>query len=393
MAQRYRTLLEKADGQTKQKFKADPGTEQLTATLETLGYGWDFECTDIKTNRYEMILDKQGSRFRLSAASSGERELMTYLFAIYALNVKDALIVIDEPELHLHPRWQKILLELFERLAKDTGNQFLMATHSPAFASPATIKYVSRVYSEQQRSRIVALNGSEQLPGAKHLFNIVNSQNNERVFFSDLVILVEGISDRIFFEALFRHFGKQQNSGRVFEVISVGGKNLFKQYASLLSAFKVPYVVIADLDYVREVGGSSLRALFNPSAKALKEKVVDDPTSADAASLITEMDTALKTSDLTALTELWKYIKARQSRLRIDLSSEERTQLEGFLKAKRAERVFVLSLGALERYLPAGHAGKDLEKLIGLVSEPGWWDALPEDGKAELQSICEAIPF
>ena len=86
-----------------------------------------------------MILDKQGSRFRLSAASSGERELMTYLFAIYALNVKDALIVIDEPELHLHPRWQKILLELFERLAKDTGNQFLMATHSPAFASPATI--------------------------------------------------------------------------------------------------------------------------------------------------------------------------------------------------------------------------------------------------------------
>lgn len=165
MAERYRALLEKADGQTKQKFMADPGTAKLTETLEALGYRWDFECTHIKTNRYEMILDKQGSRFRLSAASSGERELMTYLFAIYALNVKDALIVIDEPELHLHPRWQKILLELFERLAKDTGNQFLMATHSPAFASPATIKYVSRVYSEQQRSRIVALNGSEQLPG------------------------------------------------------------------------------------------------------------------------------------------------------------------------------------------------------------------------------------
>lgn len=393
MAERYRALLEKADGQTKQRFKADPGTAKLTETLEALGYGWDFECTHIKTNRYEMILDKQGSRFRLSAASSGERELMTYLFAIYALNVKDALIVIDEPELHLHPRWQKILLELFERLAKDTGNQFLMATHSPAFASPATIKYVSRVYSEQQRSRIVTLNGTEQLPGAKHLFNIVNSQNNERVFFSDLVILVEGISDRIFFEALFRRFGKQQNSGRVFEVVSVGGKNLFKQYASLLNAFKVPYVVIADLDYVREVGDSSLKALFKPSAKALKEKVVDDPTSVDSASLITRMDEALKTGDLTALTELWEYIKARQSRLRVDLSPEERTQLETFLKVKQAEGVFVLSLGALESYLPPGHAGKDVEKLIDLVSEPDWCDSLPADGKVELQTICEAIPF
>jgi putative ATP-dependent endonuclease of OLD family len=393
MAERYRALLERADGQTKERFKADPGTAKLTVTLETLGYGWDFECTDIKTNRYEMILDKQGSRFRLSAASSGERELMTYLFAIYALNVKDALIVIDEPELHLHPRWQKILLELFERLAKDTGNQFLMATHSPAFASPATIKYVSRVYSEQQRSRIVTLNGSEQFPGAKHLFNIVNSQNNERVFFSDLVILVEGISDRIFFEALFRRFGKQQNSGRVFEVISVGGKNLFKQYVSLLNAFKVPHVLIADLDYVREVGDSSLKALFKTSAKALKDKVVDDPTSVDAASLITEMDTALKTTDLNALKELWEYVKARQSRLRIDLLPEERTQLEKFLEKKRTEGVFVLSLGALESYLPAGHAGKDLEKLIELVSQPDWWDALPGVGKVELQTICEAIPF
>lgn len=393
MAERYRTLLEKADGQTNQKFKADPGTTKLTDALEALGYSWDFKCTDIKTNQYEMILDKQGSRFRLSAASSGERELMTYLFAIYALNVKDALIVIDEPELHLHPRWQKILLELFERLAKDTGNQFLMATHSPAFASPATIKYISRVYSEQQRSRIVTLNGREQLPGTKHLLGIVNSQNNERVFFSDLVILVEGISDRIFFEALFRHFRKQRSSGRVFEVISVGGKNLFKQYTSLLNAFKIPHVVIADLDYVREIGESSLKALFKASAKTIKEKVIDDPTSVDAACLITEMDNALKTVDVVALTELWEYIKARQSRLRADLQPEEQTQLDEFLKAKRTEGVFILSLGALERYLPVGYAGKDLERLIELVSEPDWWDALPTDSKIELQAICEAIPF
>jgi len=393
MAQRYRDLLEKADGQTKQKFKADLGTKKLADTLSALGYGWDFECTDTKTNRYEMILDKQGSRFRLSAASSGERELMTYLFAIYALNVKDALIVIDEPELHLHPRWQKILMGLFGQLAKDTGNQFLMATHSPAFASPETIKYISRVYSEEQRSRIVTLNDSKQLPSAKHLFNIVNSQNNERVFFSDLVILVEGISDRIFFEALFRHFEKQQSSGRVFEVVSVGGKNLFKQYASLLDAFKVPFVVIADLDYVRQVGDFSLKDLFRPSAKAIKEKVVDDPTSVDAANLITEMENAFKTADSTSLEKLWEYIKGRQSRLRIDLLPEEKERLDEFLKTKQAERVFILSLGSLESYLPTGHAGKDLEKLIELVSEPNWWDELPASGKLELQKICEEIPF
>ena len=183
------------------------------------------------------------------------------------------------------------------------------------------------------------------------------------------------------------------NGKTLVEVISVGGKNLFKQYASLLDAFSVPHVVIADLDYVREVGDSALRALFKPAAKALKDKVVDDPTSVDAASLVAEMDNAIKTADLTALAKLWEYIKARQNRLRTDLLPEERTQLEEFLKAKQAEGVFILSLGSLEQYLPAGHAGKDLEKLIELVSEPDWWDALPADGKVELVKICEAIPF
>jgi len=160
-----------------------------------------------------MRLSKQGSSFRVGAASSGERELLTYLFAIYALNVRDALIVVDEPELHLHPRWQRTLLTMFERLADETGNQFMMATHSPVFVSPSSIQYVSRVYADNQRSRVVRL-GDSGLPEPKHLFGIVNSQNNERVFFADLVVLVEGISDRIFFEVLLRHFKLGEGTAR-----------------------------------------------------------------------------------------------------------------------------------------------------------------------------------
>jgi hypothetical protein len=36
-------------------------------------------------NQYDIRLEKQGSSFRVGAASSGERELLTFLFAIYAL--------------------------------------------------------------------------------------------------------------------------------------------------------------------------------------------------------------------------------------------------------------------------------------------------------------------
>jgi hypothetical protein len=390
LASRYRELIERDDGRARLDFRDNSSIKDFTTTLKSLGYDWDLKCTNPLKNQYDILLSKQGTSFRIGAASSGERELLVYLFAIYALNVRDALIVVDEPELHLHPRWQQTLLGMFERLSRDTGNQFIMATHSPVFVSPSSIQYVSRVYAEGQRSRIVRL-GESQLPERKHLFSIVNSQNNERLFFADLVVLVEGISDRIFFETLLRHFKVGEGSGKVYEVVSVGGKTLFGQYEKLLTACHVPYVVIADLDYTRELGPPELKALFTVSGQSLKQKVIDDTTSLDGASLLSRMDEAITTRSFDDLKVLWDYVKLRQTRLRTDLDSNEQAALDSFLVEQRRYQRFILSKGALEAYLPNGCKGKDLEKLIRLVSEANLWDQLPDKGKPELQIIMTEI--
>ena len=390
LASRYRVLLEKADGCTKQEFSDDLAIKGFTATLKALGYEWELRCTNPLKNQYDIELKKQGSSFRVGAASSGERELLTYLFAIYALNVRDALIVIDEPELHLHPRWQRTLLEMFERLSQETGNQFVMATHSPVFVSPSSIQYVSRVYTANQQSRVVRL-GNSGLPEPKHLFGIVNSQNNERVFFADLVVLVEGISDRIFFEALLRHFKLGEGTGKVYEVVSVGGKTLFSQYVKLLVACQVPYVVIADLDYITEVGTDNAKRLFSVSTQAIEQKVVDDPGSLDGASLLARLDEAIRENRTDDLKPIWAYVKGRHRRLRSDLSSAEQDALDTFIRDQRSKKCFILSKGALEAYLPVGYRGKDLEKLIRLIASPDLWARLPAEVKCELQEIIESI--
>jgi putative ATP-dependent endonuclease of OLD family len=390
LATRYRDLLERDDGHARQDFKDDPAIKAFTATLKSLGYDWELRCTNTAKNQYDIQLSKQGSSFRVGAASSGERELLTYLFAIYALNVRDALIVVDEPELHLHPRWQRTLLTMFERLSEETGNQFVMATHSPVFVSPSSIQYVSRVYADNQRSRVVRL-GDSELPERKHLFSIVNSQNNERVFFADLVVLVEGISDRIFFEVLLQHFKLGEGTGKVYEIVSVGGKTLFSQYEKLLTACHVPYVIIADLDYAREIGGESLKSLFSISAQAIKQNVVDDPTSLDGTSLVARMDEAIHTGCIDDLKPLWEYVKLRQSRLRTDLTESEQSALHSFISEQRTAKRFILSRGPLEAYLPVGFKNKDLEKLIRLVAEPALWDRLPTEVKGELREIITSI--
>lgn len=389
LASRFRGLLEHDDGKAKARFLEDAGIAAFTRTLRSLGYDWNLECTNAMKNQYDLRLQKEGSSFRIGAASSGERELLTYLFAIYALNVRDALIVVDEPELHLHPRWQRTLLSLFETLAKDTGNQFIMATHSPVFVSPASIQYVSRVYSDHQRSRIVRL-GDSGLPEPKHLFGIVNSQNNERVFFADLVILVEGLSDRIFFEALLRHFQLDEGTGAVYEVVSVGGKMLFPQYEKLLAACNVPYVVIADLDYVRQVGSEPLKSLFTLSASGVSS-VIADPGSIDGHNLVARLDDAVNTGNIADLQALWEYVKARQTKLRVDLTATERAVLDAFIREQRENNLVILNRGALESYLPLGYRGKDLEKLIRLVANPDFWALLPQDGKTELEAIVAVI--
>jgi putative ATP-dependent endonuclease of the OLD family len=390
LAGRFRELLERDNGQARRQFRDDPALSGFTKTLKLLGYDWELHCVSELKNQYDMQLQKQGSTFRVGAASSGERELLVYLFAIYALNVRDALIVVDEPELHLHPRWQQILLTLFERLSNETGNQFLVATHSPVFVSPSSIQYVSRVYSEKQRSRVTRL-GDSELPERKHLFSIVNSQNNERVFFADLVVLVEGISDRIFFEALLRQFNVGEGTGKVFEVVSVGGKMLFSQYEKLLKACQVQYIVIADLDYTRQVGSDELKSLFTVSAQAVKQRVIDDPVSIDGVSLLARMDDAIRTRDFEDLSLLWEYVKSRQSRLRVDLDASQQSLVDAFILQQRTEGRFILSRGALESYLPSGFKGKDLEKLIRLVSDSGFWSQLPEDGRDELEEIVGNI--
>lgn len=59
--------------------------------------------------------------------SAGEKQMLS--FVCYNAFYHDAIIFIDEPELSLHPDWQRQLFGILQR--QQSSNQFIVATHSP----------------------------------------------------------------------------------------------------------------------------------------------------------------------------------------------------------------------------------------------------------------------
>ena len=59
--------------------------------------------------------------------SSGEKHMLSFL--CYNAFANDTCLFIDEPEISLHVDWQRVLFPIL--LQQSTGNQFIVATHSP----------------------------------------------------------------------------------------------------------------------------------------------------------------------------------------------------------------------------------------------------------------------
>ncbi len=79
----------------------------------------------------EAIVQNGESEHRLDRLSSGEKNLVQLFLRIGAHMTRNTIILIDEPEVHLHPRWQHRLMRHMKEFLKDNpGCTIIAATHS-----------------------------------------------------------------------------------------------------------------------------------------------------------------------------------------------------------------------------------------------------------------------
>lgn len=152
-----------------------------------------------ETTRYTFFLENErGDRFSFDDTSSGDKAILFLVTAMYGFDLENGLLVIDEPELHLHPQLQKKLLSLFEQVGSNLQLQCIIATHSSLLINETNIQYVHRFFMKNHETHVVAPLHSYREQEA-NLVQILRFTNTAKIFFVNKIIMVEGEIDELFF--------------------------------------------------------------------------------------------------------------------------------------------------------------------------------------------------
>lgn len=109
---------------------------ELLNSLSSLANYDLIELIDIK-------FSKNNKSFYLTDSSSGELSLIFNLLSIAGEIENNSLILIDEPEISLHPEWQSNFLPILSKMFSNyQGCHFIIATHSPQILSSTNDKNV-----------------------------------------------------------------------------------------------------------------------------------------------------------------------------------------------------------------------------------------------------------
>lgn len=169
------------------------------------------------------------------------------------LSLPGYMLLIDEPEVGLHPNAIRAASKYLYSLALDPSWQVMITTHSPQFVNPlndhTTIIRLERnncnLSPKTYRSDQVTFSEDE-----KENLKMINrfDQALAEMFFGQKPIIIEGDTEYAAFEYLMNNFPEYSLSQRPV-LIRARGKDTINLIIRMLQNFKVTYSVLHDSDF------------------------------------------------------------------------------------------------------------------------------------------------
>lgn len=203
-----------------------------------------------------IYLHLEAESFIRSAASDENRYLVN-------------LLVLEEPESHMHPQMQSAFIKhLLSRVEKVGGLQAAITTHSSEIVRASGIEQLRVLKSEDHGCRIVDLRDfhTAEIAGksseTQRLFSFLYAINFSDLLFADKVIMYEGDTERMYIQALIRELPELSSlRAQYISYVQVGGAYAHVYKPLIVDALRLKTVVITDTDYDKSSVTSSFDEL------------------------------------------------------------------------------------------------------------------------------------
>lgn len=267
----------------KDKTKFDEYLKQII----TEPFDWTIEQNDDGAFYIKIIFSDKSISHTREGIGDGYWSIFTIIDSLYD-SMENDIIVIDEPELSLHPTFQKRVVKFLEHFSKN--RQIIITTHSPYFISLDAIingGALIRTYkNEIGNIKVGKLNDDDR----KFIKGLITNLNNPHIlgleakelfFIEDNIIITEGQEDVVIFPKICQKLNFTLNAS-LFGWGAGGAENISKvlNMLSNLGYKKVTAIFDGDkeIEYkkcFKNFPAYNILILFKDDIRDKKERKID----------------------------------------------------------------------------------------------------------------------